>query len=149
MKYFQILGPVSNYMTSCSGSCSSLSPSSSTAWFKTAEWGKSIADTNSWVQGNIEAGAPVNVTIPPNIAPGYYLMRHEILSLQNAMTQGLAEFYPSCIQFSVGGSGNGSPGSTVNFPGAYSATDPGILVNVCGCFLHFRLSQLTFHADIQ
>ena len=119
-----------NYMASCSGSCANFVPSSSTAWFKVAEWGKSVANTNTWVQGNIQAGEPVNATVPPNIPPGEYMLRHEILSLQNAMSPGLAEFYPSCIQLKVGGSGNGSPGNTVNFPGAYSANDSGILIDV-------------------
>lgn len=38
-------------------------------------------------------------------------------------------FYMSCYQVNVGGSGSASP-PTVKFPGAYSATDPGILINI-------------------
>lgn len=46
------------------------------------------------------------------------------------MTEGGAEFYPACIQLSVGGSQTGQPTSSeeVTFPGGYSDTDPGILV---------------------
>lgn len=36
-------------------------------------------------------------------------------------------FYMSCFQLNVGGSGTATP-STVNIPGAYAATDPGILI---------------------
>ena len=35
----------------------------------------------------------------------------------------------SCFQVNVGGSGTANP-ATVKFPGAYSATDPGILINI-------------------
>ena len=35
----------------------------------------------------------------------------------------------SCFQVNVGGSGSASP-PTVKFPGAYSASDPGILINI-------------------
>jgi len=41
---------------------------------------------------------------------------------------GKAEFYPSCQQINVGGSGTGVPSNDqlVSFPGAYSDNDPGI-----------------------
>ena len=35
----------------------------------------------------------------------------------------------SCFQLTVGGSGNAKP-DTVKFPGAYGASDPGILINI-------------------
>ena len=40
-----------------------------------------------------------------------------------------SRFYMSCFQVNVGGSGTANP-ATVKFPGAYSATDPGILINI-------------------
>ena len=72
-------------------------------------------------------GGPITLTLPPNIAPGGYLVRQEIIALHLAQTQGGAEFYPSCTQIMVGGSQTGTPNQTVSFPGAYSDTDPGIL----------------------
>ena len=72
-------------------------------------------------------GAPITLTLPPNIAPGGYLVRQEIIALHLAQTEGGAEFYPSCTQIMVGGSQTGTPNQTVLFPGAYSDTDPGIL----------------------
>jgi hypothetical protein len=41
---------------------------------------------------------------------------------------GGAEFYPSCAQLKIGGSGTGKPSSDelVSFPGAYKDNDPGI-----------------------
>jgi hypothetical protein len=74
----------------------------------------------------IVTGAPYQLTLPENLSPGGYLLRHEIIALQLAVSVGGAEFYPSCTQLLVGGSGNGQPNATVTFPGAYSDTDPGI-----------------------
>ena len=77
---------------------------------------------------SIVAGGPANFTIPSNIASGDYLLRSELISLQLAVSVGGAEFYPACIQLSIGGSGTGAPQSSevCKFPGCYSDTDPGI-----------------------
>lgn len=74
------------------------------------------------------AGALANSSVPNNLAPGNYLIRHEIIALHLAVTIGGAEFYPSCSQLSVGGDQTGAPKSSdlVSLPGAYSDTDPGI-----------------------
>ena len=71
-------------------------------------------------------GKPTSVTLPTDIAPGDYLVRHEIIALHLAQARGGAEFYPSCTQIRVGGSQSGTPDQTVSFPGAYSDDDPGI-----------------------
>lgn len=118
-------------MAKCSGPCSSFTPSSSTAWFKVAEAGEKQPGTpNTWAQADLTTGSPANVTLPSDLAPGNYLIRHEIIALQNAQNKGGAEFYPSCLQVTVSGNGSGTAETTVHFPGAYSATDPGLLGNV-------------------
>lgn len=123
-------------MAKCSGSCSSFTPSSSTAWFKVAEAGEKQSGTpNTWAQADLTTGAPANVTLPSDLAPGNYLIRHEIIALQNAQNKGGAEFYPSCLQMTVSGNGSGTAETMVHFPGAYSATDPGLLGNVSLPFL--------------
>ena len=73
-------------------------------------------------------GAPATVTIPSNLAPGNYMVRHEIIALQLAVSVGGAEFYPSCTQLQVGGSQTGKPQQSdlVTFPGSYTDTEPGI-----------------------
>jgi len=71
-------------------------------------------------------GQPVPVTLPTQVAPGDYLVRHEIIALHLAQTLGGAEFYPSCTQIRVGGSQTGTPNQTVSFPGGYNDNDPGI-----------------------
>ena len=73
-------------------------------------------------------GAVANATLPQNLAPGEYLVRHEIIALHLATEKGKAEFYPSCQQIKVGGNGTGVPtqDELLSFPGAYSDDDPGI-----------------------
>lgn len=53
------------------------------------------------------------------------------MALHSAAAAGGAQFYISCAQVRVsGGSGTASPAPLVAFPGAYKATDPGLLVNI-------------------
>lgn len=73
-----------------------------------------------------------NFTVPSCIAPGQYLLRVELLALHSAYSQGGAQFYMSCAQINVKGSGTFTPSQTVSLPGAYKATDPGILINIYG-----------------
>ncbi|KAJ7109730.1 glycoside hydrolase family 61 protein [Mycena crocata] len=128
--WFHDVGPMLTYLASCgSESCSQFDASQS-MWFKIQEAGRD--SSGKWVQAQLNTGAPAQLTLPSNLAPGNYLLRHEIIALQNGVSQGGAEFYASCSQLNVGGAGSGSPTANelVKLPGAYSATDPGILVDV-------------------
>lgn len=69
-------------------------------------------------------------TLPSCVAPGDYLLRVELIALHSAGSVGQAQFYMECAQIRVTGSGTSTGGSTVKFPGAYSAQDPGILINI-------------------
>ncbi|CAD0048182.1 unnamed protein product [Aureobasidium pullulans] len=55
-----------------------------------------------------------------------------LLALHSASSEGQAQFYQSCAQIKVTGSGSYSPASSaqIAFPGGYSATDAGILANI-------------------
>ncbi|KAK8089402.1 hypothetical protein PG997_004363 [Apiospora hydei] len=69
----------------------------------------------------------VSVQIPKCLPDGYYLLRVEHIALHSAGSVGGAQFYIGCAQLHVtGGTGTVTP-SGVSFPGAYKATDPGIL----------------------
>jgi len=72
----------------------------------------------------------VTFTIPKATPSGDYLIRVEHIGLHVAQSAGAAQFYISCGQVTVTGGGSGTPGPLVAFPGAYSATDPGILINI-------------------
>ncbi|KAJ7044119.1 glycoside hydrolase family 61 protein [Mycena alexandri] len=128
--WFHDVGPMLTYLTNCGSSspCSQFDTSGA-IWFKIQQVGRNAA---GWAQAEMNNGAPANLSLPSNLAAGNYIMRHEIIALQNGVSQGGAEFYASCSQLQVGGSGTGAPTSDelVKIPGAYSATDPGILVDV-------------------
>lgn len=68
----------------------------------------------------------------PKLAPGDYILRPEILALHEGNRQGGAQFYMECVHVKVGGSGTVQLPAGVSFPGAYKATDPGILFNIYG-----------------
>jgi len=109
------LGPVSVYMASCNGECSSFNTANA-KWFKIDEKGYTnkvwasqnlIANNNSWT-----------ATIPSELAAGQYLVRNEIVALHNANQP---QYYPSCTQLNVKGSGSSKPASSelVSIPGVY------------------------------
>jgi hypothetical protein len=70
------------------------------------------------------------ITIPACIAPGQYLLRGELIALHAASSQGGAQFYMECAQINITGASASKTPATVSFPGAYKATDPGILFNL-------------------
>jgi len=96
------------------------------------------------------------ITIPATLAPGDYLIRHELIAVHQANNPqctfipsttytllppltlhtlkltNQTQVYPECAQFTVTGSGTASPPASalVSFPGAYSSTDPGIAFNI-------------------
>jgi hypothetical protein len=73
----------------------------------------------------------VSFTIPKCLEDGEYLFRVEHVALHSASSAGGAQFYLSCAQLHVtGGSGTGRPQDLVSFPGAYKATDPGLMINI-------------------
>ena len=95
---------------------------------KSATFSFDISISNSFLT-EVDGGvAPV--TLPSNIAPGQYLIRHEIIALHLANQKGGAEFYPSCAQLRIGGNGTSTPSANelVSLPGVYDDNDPGIFV---------------------
>ncbi|RDL30660.1 Glycosyl hydrolase family 61 [Venustampulla echinocandica] len=97
-------------------------------WFKVAEDGLS---GGQWaVDRMISGGGWHYFTMPSCVAPGDYLLRAELIALHSAGSSGQAQFYMECAQIRVTGSGTNSGSNTVSFPGAYKASDPGILINI-------------------
>ncbi|KAL2259697.1 hypothetical protein VTK26DRAFT_6535 [Humicola hyalothermophila] len=124
-------GPVIVYMSKVSDASTA---DGSSGWFKIFEdgWSKagSSGDDDHWGTKDLNACCGrMDVRIPADIAPGDYLLRAEAIALHTAGSAGGAQFYMTCYQLTVTGSGTAEP-ATVNFPGAYSASDPGILVNI-------------------
>jgi len=117
------------YLANCGGTTCDQFDSTTAKWFKISQIGLE-SDEVTWYQQNLMDGQVANVTLPSNIAPGNYIIRHEIIALHLANEMGGAEFYPSCSQLNISGSGTGAPtpDELVSFPGAYSDDDPGIYV---------------------
>lgn len=115
---------------------SAASADGSSGWYKVYQdsWAKNPSgysgDDDFWGSKDMnECCGRVDVPIPADTPDGDYLLRAESLALHTAGGSGGAQFYMTCYQITVSGGGSASP-ATVNFPGAYSASDPGILVNI-------------------
>ncbi|KAG7293933.1 hypothetical protein NEMBOFW57_003994 [Staphylotrichum longicolle] len=97
-------------------------------WSKIYQDMPKLGGSMTWPTQNARS---VSVTIPRCLQNGDYLLRAEHIGLHSAGSAGGAQFYISCAQITVtGGSGTYSPKNLVSFPGAYKATDPGIMINI-------------------
>ncbi|KAF2144718.1 lytic polysaccharide monooxygenase [Aplosporella prunicola CBS 121167] len=123
-------GPVLVYLAKVDNAATTTT--SGLKWFKIAEDGLDTSSGTWGVDRMIANGGWQYFTLPSCVAPGQYLMRVEIIALHSAYSTGGAQFYISCAQINVSGSGTSTGTSSVSFPGAYSATDPGILINIYG-----------------
>jgi hypothetical protein len=112
-------------------------------WFRIyaeqPKFGSSLTWLSKWfhptcpwalVADKYTGAANYDIKIPACIAPGKYLMRNEHIGLHVAQSSGGAQFYLSCAQLEVTGGGSKAPSNLAAFPGAYKATDPGILINI-------------------
>lgn len=90
----------------------------------TEKWGNDVLNDNCGKQ---------DVTIPADIEAGDYILRAETIALHAAGSEGGAQPYVTCYQITVTGGGSSAP-EGVLFPGAYSPTDPGILINIYSDF---------------
>ncbi|GJJ09015.1 hypothetical protein Clacol_003236 [Clathrus columnatus] len=130
------IGPMMTYMAVCGNTTCDQFDAINAEWFKIDEAGQFANNLSVWHQQDLFEGKSVNVTLPQDIAPGDYLVRHEIIALHLGNELGGAEFYPSCSQIRIS-SNNGTvvqPNQTVSLPGAYNDTDPGIFVPTVGVF---------------
>ncbi|KAL2163050.1 hypothetical protein VTH06DRAFT_6886 [Thermothelomyces fergusii] len=125
-------GPVMNYLAHCTNDdCKSFKGDSGNVWVKIEQLAYNPSANPPWASDLLrEQGAKWKVTIPPTLAPGEYLLRHEILGLHVAGTVMGAQFYPSCTQIRVTQGGNTQLPSGIALPGAYDPHDGGILVEL-------------------
>ncbi|KAJ7618314.1 glycosyl hydrolase family 61-domain-containing protein [Mycena polygramma] len=125
--WFHLVGPMMAYLANCGSVTCDKFDVAGAKWFKITQEG--MTAPRVWVQGELTQGHPANVTIPANLNPGNYILRHEIISLQNVLPDGTgdAELFPNCVQMKVSGPGTGrpNPSDLVVFPGAYGEKNPG------------------------
>ncbi|KAK4561547.1 hypothetical protein LTR86_004226 [Recurvomyces mirabilis] len=122
-------GPVMAYMKKVADATQNPSAGPGDGWFKISEAGL-ISSTEWGVDALINAGGVQTVVIPSCIEDGDYLLRFELIALHSASSEGAAQFYMECAQISVSGGSGASTPATYAIPGIYSATDPGIHVNI-------------------
>lgn len=120
-------GPSLGYLAKVEGEFADVDPTT-LQFFKFHESGL-LSGTNTGFWGTDEMlanGMKWRAQIPSNLAPGKYVMRHELIALQNV---GAAQAYPQCINIEVTGAGGVNPGGTpaTSF---YSPNDPGFLYNI-------------------
>ncbi|KAB5515074.1 glycoside hydrolase family 61 protein [Coniochaeta sp. 2T2.1] len=123
-------GPVIDYLANCNGPCESVDKTK-LEFFK--------IDGAGWVSGGnpglwasdalVQNNSTWLVEIPATIAPGNYVLRHEIIALHAAGSVNGAQAYPQCVNLQITGSGTSKPAGV---PGTqlYKSTDPGILFNI-------------------
>jgi cellulase len=125
------VGPIIDYLASCNGDCTSVDKTA-LQFFKINEGGL-LDGSNApgrWVTDElIENGLTWTTTIPADIAPGSYVLRHEIIALHEGNRQNGAQMYPQCINLEITGSGSSAPAG-VAATSLYTASDAGILFNV-------------------
>lgn len=94
-----------------------------------------IANNNSWT-----------VTIPSDIAPGNYVLRHEIIALHSAGNADGAQNYPQCVNLEITGSGTATPSGTLG-TALYTSTDPGILINIYQTLTEYIVPGPALYSD--
>ncbi|KJA19750.1 lytic polysaccharide monooxygenase [Hypholoma sublateritium FD-334 SS-4] len=139
-QWTQSQGPVIVYMANCNKVRSSVN-SNTLKWLKIAQTGL-ISGKLGKKPGRHPARRGTGIvvdtlaytsTIPAALAPGDYLIRHQLLAIHQANTP---QSYPECAQLTVTGSGKGFPSGSflTMFPGTYrwdlSASDPSININI-------------------
>lgn len=123
-------GPVTDYLAPCNGDCSTVDKTT-LKFFKIWEAGLIVPGSDQvWASDVLIANNNSHtVKIPSNLAPGNYVLRHEILALHSAGSANGAQAYPQCINIQITGDGTLSPDGTLGTE-LYTATDPGVLINI-------------------
>lgn len=134
-------GPVIDYLANCNGPCETVDETT-LKWFKIdgvgllnptsvtdGYWATDvlIANNNTWT-----------VEIPPTIAPGNYVLRHEIIALHSAGSVNGAQNYPQCVNLAVSGSGTTKP-SGVLATSFYTENNPSILFDLYGTLKNYTV----------
>ena len=98
-------------------------------WSKFSQ--KSIVSGQTWVTDSlIQNNFTTTTTIPRNLAPGNYVLRHEIIALHGAGSDNGAQNYPQCLNLRVTGSGTVRPTNGVAGTSLYTRSQPGIIFNL-------------------
>jgi len=133
-------GPVLDYLANCNGPCETVDKTT-LKWFKIDELGllnPSVTD-GFWATDVLEANNNSwTVIIPPTIATGNYVLRHEIIALHAAGQSNGAQNYPFCVNLAVTSSGTDNPAGVLATT-FYKETDPGILFDLYSTLTNYTI----------
>lgn len=76
--------------------------------------------------------------IPKDIAPGNYVLRHEIIALHAAGQLNGAQNYPFCFSLAISSSGTAQPAGVLGTE-LYKNTDPGIKFDLFTKFSTYQI----------
>ncbi|GES62169.1 fungal cellulose binding domain protein [Aspergillus terreus] len=122
-------GPLQVYMSKAPGDVKEYDGSGD--WFKVYQEGvcsdisDGLVDTDWCTWGK----DTVKFNIPNDMPPGQYLVRVEHIGLHRGFS-GNSEFYFTCAQIEVTGSGTGTPAEVAKIPGIYQPDDANIHFNI-------------------
>ncbi|KAG8670680.1 hypothetical protein FPOAC1_010113 [Fusarium poae] len=128
-------GPVLDYMARCPNNDCTTVDKAKLKFFKIDELGQLTRGTvpgspGYWANNKLrDAKFTWNITIPAKLAPGSYVLRHEIIALHAGGAEGSTQMYPQCINLVVEGDGTVQPDGVLATD-LYSSKDPGLLHNV-------------------
>jgi hypothetical protein len=126
-------GPVIDYLARCSNDDCTSVDKTSLEFFKISEAG--LVDGSTGTPGTFADDLILGnnlgwmVQIPSGIAPGQYVLRHEIIALHSAGEENGAQAYPQCFNLEITGSGSETPAGVLGTE-LYTPTDEGILFNI-------------------
>ena len=123
-------GPCACYLKKVESSASD-NNAQGPGWFKIMEYGYDNS-SGKWCTENLVANdGHFAATIPKDLAPGYYLMRPEVLALHAAAaTPPDPQFYVGCAQLFLASGGSAVPKQTVSIPGYVDLNTPAMTYNV-------------------
>jgi len=111
---------------------------SGTQWFKFYEEGPTFSGSGEWTTTSTwPLFQTYQITIPPSLPPGQWLLRSEQIGLQNP-EPALPQFYIGCAQLEVTGGGTCEPDYFV-IPGHIQSDDPGITVDIYYAFTTYTM----------
>jgi len=126
-------GPVMVYMARVGGRSSRFSSHDGRGkvWFKIAQTGliSGTVNNGSWGAGEVKKNMKYDAKIPARLAPGKYLIRHELIALH---VPNSPQYYMQCAQLVVSGRGSAKPSRKylASFPGTYDQDEPSLNINI-------------------
>ncbi|KAI1341148.1 putative endo-1,4-beta-glucanase [Xylariaceae sp. FL0016] len=135
-------GPVIDYLASCGDAGCEAVDKNALRLFKISEAGlidgaeapgtwatdQLIANNNSWV-----------VEVPPQLRPGFYVLRTEIIALHNASHAIGAQNYPQCVNLQVEGGGTVLPSGGLPGQALYDPDDESMHLDIYAGVSTYRI----------